>query len=386
MPPPVNPITRQELRKLIQGESWRLWATCKDSLGVLSEWDDRSILWLNARLWFEFIDGVVRIVGIVDAPQVSWREIQRQAEGCLCPWNGDKLLDTLVQLFLQCGDRAPIQNLLVHLLLHYTAQEELKRRLSLRPYSRAWRDYLSERDPKKRRVLEKKLTQDWNVRQGKIKRPLRGWYALPHGTKESGPDERIPQDKDRIATALEALANLHASQQARLDPLSLAYVPTLASRLPGQVVPGWDAAAPGLLEEDVRILQDEWLPILKGSMEHGPLKIKDAYRAEYERERTEERNGEEYSLDTILEDAESEEEETPRHSPPRATAPGSTWKARDAPSPRVAPVGGIPPESTPAGSTPTAKFPRRPHGSPEGFAGGFSIHQRAFFPESPTGS
>jgi len=296
MTSPARPDSNlPRLRKLIQAESRNLWAQCRGALGDLREWDDKSILWFKAWLRFRVIDGVVRILGVVDPPPVPWREVYWQAEERLCPWDGNRLLTNLVALYLHCESPVPVRALLMHLLFHQAVQEEIKRRMDTRPFGRLWWKCLSESDPGKARMLLKHLTQDLKIRQGSSKMPLRSWYPLPNRTLD-----------ERISLGLEAVAELHATQRDRLAPLSVPAVPGTSSRLQGEAIPGWDAAAPALLEEDVQAIQDEWLPVLEGTMERGPLAMRDAYRREYEYETADMRNATEYCLDSLLEETDTD--------------------------------------------------------------------------------
>lgn len=146
---------------------------------------------------------------------------------------------------------------------------------------------------------------------------MRSWYPLPNRTLD-----------ERISLALEAVAELHAMQRDRLAPLSLPAVPGASSGLQGEPVPGWDAAAPTLLEEDVQAIQDEWLPVLEGTMERGPLVMRDAYRREYEYETADMRNATEYCLDGLLAETDAARPRPARPQrdrlpPPGSRAPGS---------------------------------------------------------------
>ena len=150
MIPRVNRATNiRDSPKLIREESRNLWAACKDYLGVLSEWDDRSILWLKAWLRFKALDAVVRILGVVETPDVNWRTVQEQAEARLCPCDGERLLDNLAHWHHRGGDPVLIRALLIYLLLHQAVQEDIKRRLAQRRYSKLWREYLARRTRRK---------------------------------------------------------------------------------------------------------------------------------------------------------------------------------------------------------------------------------------------
>ena len=143
-----------EAVRLIREESRRLWPECQNIFGDVTAFDDRSILYLRALARFQFLDGVIRIVGVVKRPQVSWRSIQLQAEAKLCPWDGKALLQNLARLSILCWDTAQIRNLLIHLLLLHVMQEDVNRRLTGCRYSRLWRDYLTETDPEKAQRLD----------------------------------------------------------------------------------------------------------------------------------------------------------------------------------------------------------------------------------------
>lgn len=293
----------QEAVRLIREEARRLWPECQRILGDVTALDDRSILWLKARARFSILDGVIRIVGVAERPQVSWRTVQLQAEAKLCPWDGKAPLQNLAHLAILCWDTQQISNLLIHLLVHHVAQEEIKRRLPKQRYDRLWRDYLTETNLEKAQVLAERLTQTEGVTQGPVRKPLRDWYTLPH----------VPAD-ERISVGLEVLWTLYNELHQRLQPLVLSHAPTTASGLPGRAVPGWDAAAPALLAEDAQRLQDEWLPVLEGTMELGALKIRDAFKGEYEKEAEPIRNAWGYSFETLLED---EDEAAPQNNPLR---------------------------------------------------------------------
>jgi hypothetical protein len=213
------------------------------------------------------------------------------------------MLENLARLLLQCLNPTLIRILLIQLCDHHIIQTEIGRRLKTKRYGQLWRAYLTETDKAKQRGLAERLTLTTHVTVGDARRALKDFFPITKSKDRTPPRYKAPLDParrdDDIATGLLALATLYDEHRDRVHPLSITEAASSGPHGGGQAVPGWDAAVSGLLAEEARTLQAEWLAVLDGTMESGPYKIFADYKADQERETAQKRNAVEYSLEAL---------------------------------------------------------------------------------------
>jgi hypothetical protein len=243
-------------------------------LGDLSKWDSQHLITLDTILTFWAIDGLLRLMGMVNESENPDPDLWAIVDETLNLLIGFKRED-VAKLYLQSGDAQSIIIFLTVYIDRFATSQEIRKRIVAKEIGKRFLEW--------RNLNSDKTADDLiNIILGKES----SWY------KKMGLPQKAPSGLSFISieklslkrmneTLSEALKNkgdafifasdLYENLRGAIEHGDLGSIPYTIIKGVCPVHPKWEMEAPGILKEMIKDTLNEYLPVVSGEMEKTPL-------------------------------------------------------------------------------------------------------------------